>query len=240
MGNKLWKKFGQLTGKCYVSMVGMSKKGECWQETFRILQDIVADGRTENAGYAKELYLLDEETDYEYDVQGWLEDYLDELDMREEREALLRSVEWLLKNFAWEEESPSDLYFRKVMLLLDMEKYGQAEEFCRKWRKKEPDNMQAAAACIYAGIAMGKTDEAKQLAETYISKDTECTDENDILFVAAEKLYEKVNDKQALKRVRRAEKTYEDRLEKEWFAAMDEEDDYDYEDEDDGWPLPFS
>lgn len=102
MGNKLWKKFGQLTGKCYVSMVGMSEK--------------------------------------------------------------------------------------------------------------ESDNMQAAAACIYAEIAMGKTDEAKQLAETYISKDTECTDENDILFVAAEKLYEKVNDKQALKWVRRAEKTYEDRL----------------------------
>ena len=46
-----------------------------------------------------ELYQLDEETDYAYDIQGWLEDYLDDLDMRESKEKLLEVCDELIGMF---------------------------------------------------------------------------------------------------------------------------------------------
>ncbi|MCI8789202.1 MAG: hypothetical protein HFH92_08860 [Lachnospiraceae bacterium] len=60
-----------------------------------------------------ELYQLDEETDYAYDIQGWLEDYLDDLDMRESKEKLLEVCDELIGMFRWEEEKPSDIRFLK-------------------------------------------------------------------------------------------------------------------------------
>ena len=46
------------------------------------MTEIISDGRAQDPDFAKELYLLDDGTDYVHDLQGWLEDYLDELDIR--------------------------------------------------------------------------------------------------------------------------------------------------------------
>ena len=72
-----------------------------------------------------ELYQLDEETDYAYDIQGWLEDYLDDLDMRESKEKLLEVCDELIGMFRWEEEKPSDIRFLKSAALKSL---GRAEE----------------------------------------------------------------------------------------------------------------
>ena len=53
-----------------------------WNRCFKLLTEIISDGRAQDPDFAKELYLLDDGTDYAHDLQGWLEDYLDELDIR--------------------------------------------------------------------------------------------------------------------------------------------------------------
>ena len=90
MNNKKWKKFGQLTEKCYYAMAGLEKDRECWNQAFMIFKELVDDMKKERPDGKIELYQLDEITDFKYNVEGWLEDYLDEIDMREEYEHLLK------------------------------------------------------------------------------------------------------------------------------------------------------
>ena len=45
--------------------------------------------------------MLDEATDYKYDISEWLEDCLDEIDMREEYEVLFCMCDTLLSLFSW-------------------------------------------------------------------------------------------------------------------------------------------
>ena len=91
--NKLWKKFDHLTQTCYSN---------------------ISNGRAEDPDFAKELYLLDDETDYSHDVQGWLEDYLDALDMYEMYPELEDVCRKLLMLFEWKEDYPSEIRFLSV------------------------------------------------------------------------------------------------------------------------------
>ena len=77
----------------------MSEKSNCWLQAFELLKEIVLEERQQRPGFASELEKLDEDTDYKYDVLGWLEDCLDEMDMREEHEILLKMCEDLLGMF---------------------------------------------------------------------------------------------------------------------------------------------
>ena len=120
--SRKWKKFGELTRKCYMDLAGLEKSLNCWDEAFEALKEAVAAERREEPEYAAELYALDEETDYEYDVQGWLEDYLDDLDMRESKEKLLEVCDELIGLFRWEEEKPSDIKFLKVSALKSLDR----------------------------------------------------------------------------------------------------------------------
>ena len=78
MKNKKWREFERLAEECYLSMAGMGKGRECWHKAYEVLKEIIADGRSKQPDYSAELYQLDDDTDYCYDIQGWLEDYLDE------------------------------------------------------------------------------------------------------------------------------------------------------------------
>ena len=51
---------------------------------------------SETDRFAPELELLDDATDYRFDIEGWLEDCLDEMDIREDHEVLLRMCDDLL------------------------------------------------------------------------------------------------------------------------------------------------
>ena len=104
MQNKKWKEFKRLTRDFYLLIAGAQTNHGCWNKAFDVLKEIIADERSKQAEYALELYQLDEITDYEYDVQGWLEDYLDELDMCEEHDRLLEVCNVLLAMFQWEED----------------------------------------------------------------------------------------------------------------------------------------
>lgn len=97
--NKLWKKFDRLTEECYADLEFEKTDISKWNECFNILLEIISDGRQVNPDFARELYMLDEETDYCYDVQGWIEDYMDELDTCEMYEELESVCRRLLKLF---------------------------------------------------------------------------------------------------------------------------------------------
>lgn len=102
---KQWKKFDELCEKCYLNMMGANKEDGVWDEAFDILLDIISTGRESNPNYAKELVELDDSTDFSHDIGGWLEDYLDELDMRRQFDRLLEVGGKLLDLFFWEDEN---------------------------------------------------------------------------------------------------------------------------------------
>ena len=88
----LWKKFDRLTSKCYANLIGADTNTDIWDKAYEVLGEIIHEGRSQNSSYIPELYLLDEETDYEYDVCGWLEDYLDYLDVGKQYEKFVQTL----------------------------------------------------------------------------------------------------------------------------------------------------
>ena len=220
MINSKWKKFENLTDKCYNNMIGAEKDGSCWQQAFELLKEAVLDERENDPDFAPELDLLDDATDYEYDILGWLEDCLDETDMKGEYETLLKMCDDLLKLFVWPEYSDSDLKFRKSSALSSLGRNKEAAEFCRKWIEKEPENMAAATAGVYALIGTREFDAAEELIKRFISEDSECSEDNDIMFTAASRLYEVTGNKKEKKRIDKEMKKYEEYLE-EYFNDFD-------------------
>lgn len=235
--NKLWKKFDDLSGKCYANMIGAGGSFEVWNEAFAVLMDIISSGRSDDPNYAKELVDLEDATDFAHDIGGWLEDYLDELDMREQYEKLENICDELLKLFCWEEDSPSDIRFRKASVLAAQGKKQEALEFCEEWYSAEQDNIVAVTSLIYARMGMKDLDGAETLVRKCISEDTICDEYNDIVFIAASTLYKINGNKKEEKRINKLIQKYEKELE-EYFLGMEdcEDEELDFFDEE----LPFS
>lgn len=235
MKNKKWNKFSKLTEKCYRNMIGAEKDGSCWEQAFELLIEIVRDGREQNSKYASELEGLDDATDYKYDIQGWLEDCLDHIEMKENDKALLSMCNTLLDMFVWPEYTGSDIKFRKAAT---MTKIGQKEDaaiFCKKWLQDEPENMIAGCAGVYAFIEVRAFEDAEKLVEQFIPDKSQCSEENDMMFMAASILYQVTGRKKEKKVIDKAMDAYEEYL-KEYFEFPE----FDDEDEDffDG-ELPF-
>ncbi|MCD7992239.1 MAG: hypothetical protein LUK37_10890 [Clostridia bacterium] len=217
----LWKKFDRLTSKCYANLVGADVNADVWDKAYEALGGIIHEGREQNSNYARELYLLDDETDYEHDVCGWLEDYLDYLDAGRQYEKLRKICVELMGLFQWKEESPSDFRFYIASSLGVEGKTEEALAFCEDWYKKESGNVLGATSLIYARTAAGDFEGANQIVEQYISEDGSCTDENDIVYIAAELLYKVSGNKKAEKRISQAIQKYEKEVEA-YFSDVDE------------------
>lgn len=223
MKNRKWKKFSKLTEKCYDNIIGVEKDGTCWLQGFELLKEIIFEERQKNPGFASQLEMVDDVTDYEYDVQGWLEDCLDELEMRGEHESLLKMCEDLLDMFGWPEYSSSSIKFRKTAALGALGRKDEAVKYCKEWLEKEPENVAAATAGVYAFIKTKEFEAAEELVGRFIFDKTECTDENDIMFMAASRLYEATGKRKEKKKIDKALQDYEEYLEK-YFGYLDEED----------------
>ncbi|MGN0142750.1 MAG: hypothetical protein ACI4AD_11020 [Roseburia sp.] len=226
MQNKKWKQFSKLTEKCYNNMIGAEKDGSCWVQAFELLMEIVREERQTNPNYASELEMLEEVTDCEYDIQGWLEDCLDELDMREEHRTLLKMCDDLLDMFGWPEYTGSDIKMRKAAVMAALGQKKESAEFCKMWLQKEPENIVAATAGVYAFIEVKAFEEAEKLVERFIWDKSKCTDENDIMFTAASTLYQVTGQKKEKRVIDKAMKEYEKYLE-DYYEAFESE----YEDD---------
>lgn len=222
MKNKKWKEFEKLTEKCYANMAMAKEEPVCWHKAYGVLKEIIADGRDSAPEYAAELYQLDEDTDYSYDVQGWLEDYLDEVDMQDDNERLIEICDELLSMFQWKEDKPSDIKLIKSSAMRAAGRMDDAAEFCRQWLADDPGDLSAVTANIYADTAVGDMETAGKLIKQHIHEDTQCTEENDILFTAAAAYYRKAGNKEEEKRINQALEAYEEYL-KSFFEGDDGE-----------------
>lgn len=234
--NIKWKKFNELTEKCYLNMIGAGKNGKCWEQAFELMKEIVLEERTKNPDFAPQLEMVDEATDYEYDIQGWLEDCLDEIDMRGKNKVVLNMCDDLLSLFEWPEYTGSDLKFRKSIAMKAMGKKEDAAAYCKEWIFKEPENMIAAVAGVYAFIEINDFVAAEELVNKFLLDKTVCTEDNDIMFTAASILYDKMGKKKEKRQIDKALQEYDAYLES-YFGGMElEKDELDFWDDD----LPFN
>lgn len=225
MQNKKWKQFNKLTEKCYLNMVGTEKDGSCWLKAFELMKEIILEERKNNPGFVSELEMLDDATDYEFDIQGWLEDCLDEIDMREEYETLLKMCNDLIELFGWPEYSGSDIKFRKAVVLRELGKTKEAVEFCEKWVQKESENVVAATAGVYAFIDTKEYDKAETQVDKFIMDRSKCLEENEIMFLAASKLYEVMGKEKEKEEIDKAIEKYDEYVEEYFLNADFDEDD---------------
>lgn len=82
--------------------------------------------------------------------------------------------------------------------------------------------MAAATAGVYALIGTREFDAAEELIKRFISEDSECSEDNDIMFTAASRFYEVTGNKKEKKRIDKEIKKYEKYLE-EYFNDMGED-----------------
>lgn len=227
MKNENWKEFDKLTYRCYKNMAGLDNDRTCWKKAFELLMEIVREERKSNPDFAKELYLLDDETDYAHDITEWIEDCLDETDMKEEYQQLLEMCDELMDNFVWPEYTGSDLKFRKSGVLRALKRTDEAVQLCSQWMEKEPENIVVGTAYVYALIDAKEFEKAKQIIEVFLDDDTECSEENEIMFIAASRYYEASGNKKKQKQLDKIIKAYdayvESTLMADWFEGDDED-----------------
>ena len=165
-------------------MAGITKERKCWEQAFEMLKEIVLEERALNSEFTSQLENLDDITDYKYDIQEWLEDCLDEMEMRGRYRTVLEMCDDLLGMFVWPEYSGSDLKFRKATALGALGKKQESADYCREWIEKEKENMVAAVAGVYAFIRTEEFGQAEELVDGFITDKSMCREENDIMFTS--------------------------------------------------------
>lgn len=234
---KMRKKFDKLVEKCYGNMIGAGSSDKCWEQAFELLREIVLEERKTNPHYARQMDAISDDMDSDYDILGWLEDCLDEMDMKGRYHVLLHMCDELLKLFNWSEYIRSDIKFRRASVLEALGREKEAVDYCTKWIRKEPNNIMAATASVYAFIAIQKYEQAEELVELFIPNKTMCTTENSIMFTAASKLYEAMGRIKEKKQIDKSLEAYDEYLE-EYFENLDC-DDWDDEDDEFWDAMPF-
>ena len=118
----------------------------------------------------------------------------------------------LLGMFAWEEESPSDIRFLLASALEGQGKTQESLNLCREWTAKEPDNPYAVAALVYAKMNANDLEGAEEIVKQHISDSAVCDEDNDVIFAAAVRLYQKNGNKEMEKKMDNAREEYDKKL----------------------------
>ena len=221
--NRQWKKYDQLMENCYLGIAGGDSVINEWNDCFDVLIQIIENERESNPDFGRELDLLDDETDYQHDVQGWIEDYLDELGMHEMYAELEEVCRKLLELFDWKEEYPSYFRFQLASALGNQGRSEEAVKYCEEWEADEEGNPLAAASLIYSKIKVKDLEGAEAVVRRYISDDTVCSEDNDILFTAAFRLYKENGNREMEKKMNDALNMYDKELEEYFLGLEDEE-----------------
>lgn len=220
--NKFWKDFKRLSADCYINMGRGTEDMAVWHQAFDTLISAIEETRGKNPGFGKELYEVDESTDFEYGVEDWLMDYLDELGMRSLNEKRCEVCGKVIGSFAWKEQSPADFMFEMSSALSAQGKADEAVALCDKWYRNEPESQLSAAALIYARISAEDYAGAEQIVAKYISKEDECTEDTELIYRAAVHLYEAKGEKNTAKQMKKILDQYEDEIEQELLEEFDD------------------
>lgn len=232
----VWATFQHLSEQCYLQIAGINKDASCWERAYEQFKQIAKSVQGENDGERKRLIEIDDSTDFEFDLAGWLEDYMDFLGVKKQYDKLIQVCDEVLELFAWDEGEDSEILFQKIITYGLLEENEKAYELSKEWLIEQPNNILADAALIHACIALKKLEEAEQIVKKYINSKTKCNEDNDIIFVAAHILSVVKGDKKEEKRLEKEMQRYEQRLKEEFFALEEDDDDEMFIDFDD---LPF-
>lgn len=237
MMKKLWKKYNQLSTKCYEEMNQGSRDTNIWNDAFETLLEAIKAEREQNPDFGSELLELEEGIDYQCDVTGWLEDYLDELDIREDYERLRQVCETVIGLFRWEEDSPSDFRFLIAASYRHQGRMEESHTYCEKWYQAEPDNIYAATAFVYAKIGIKDFSGAENVVNKFIPENAVCSDDNEVMFAAASILYKANGNKAAEERVEKELEKYDKELREFFFGSEYEGEELKFNEEDEDMPF---
>ncbi len=230
--SKLWKRFSRFTEQGYCNMISGGKDNSVWHKAFHTLVKAIEEERSKNPDFGKELFQVDDETDFEYGVEDWLLDYLDELEMWKMNDKRYKVCEKIISLFAWEEQSPADYRFQMASALDAQGKVDEAVAFCEKWHEENPEEDLSTVALIYAKANAKDYDGAEQLVEKYIPKGEECTEDNELVYRAAVRLYEAKGDKKTAAQMKESLEKYEEEVDQELMEEFDGWDDNEFGDMD--------
>jgi len=231
--DKRWKKFERMTEECYEGIYSSDSDIKTWEKTFSLLVDIIVDLKAEKPEVTEMLDELEDYTDYRYDISGWLEDYLDQLEAQERYETMEISCKKLLELFPGEEIWHGDW---KAYLMEGYNGQGKHQEsiaYGRNWCEEEERNPQAHAALIYALISSEDFVGAEALVKRHIDSETLCDEDNELIFYAAAALYQKNGNQKEAERIGGLLEEFNKRTEEELEQMVDSEMEF----EDDA--LPF-
>ncbi len=220
--NKLWKDFQRLSVDCYTHMISNNPDRTVWNQAFDTLVGAIKGERDKNPDFGKEFYQVDETTDFEYGVEDWLLDYLDELGAGGLHEKRCQVCDTIIGLFAWKEQSPADFMFEKSSALSAMGRLDEAVALCEKWYQDEPESQLSAAALIYARINAEDYAGAEQIVEKYVSKGDKCTDDTELVYRAAVRLYEAKGDEKTAEQMKKTLEKYDDEIERELIEEFEE------------------
>lgn len=219
---KQWKDFGRLSTDCYIN-IGMGRTDMTqWHQAFDALVGAIEETRSRNPDFAGEFYEVDEQTDFEYGVDDWLMDYLDELGMRNLHEKCCEVCEKVIGLFAWKEQLPEDFVFEMSSALSAQGKTEEAVALCEKWHRQNTESQPLAAALIYARINAKEYTGAEEVVQKYISKEDECTEDTELIYRAAVRLYEEKGDQKTAKQMKKTLEQYEEEVERELMEEFEE------------------
>ena len=201
MNKRNWIKFNKLAEECYANKIGAYNDWHCWIKAFHQLRESILEERQTDPGFAPNLRAVDEATDFEYDIKGWLDDCLDAVIIKEEYELLLRMCDELLDLFGGEEGASDYVGSSKASALILLGRHDEALQYCRDWMAREPENISAALTLVDSLMEAGNYDDAKKLILQYIPEGTECDGKNVTMFLMASRFYTETGDDKALKKV---------------------------------------
>lgn len=218
--NDKWKSLSELTSSCYKNMVGLENDKDCWDRTFKFFKEVVIEGREKDLSFARTLEEFDELTNYAYDIQGWMEDYLDEYEVGEDYEKLISICDEVLELFGWPEFDTPDIKTRKASALRGLGRNKEYVEFCKYWIGREHNNVVATAAMVNAFIDTEDYSEAEKLVNRFLVDKSYCTESNDIMFIAALRLYKAIGKSKEEKEIEAALDEY-DRVLGDYLMGID-------------------
>lgn len=141
--NPKWDKFAELTARCYKAAENGNTLNECWHEAFDVLMDVIESERKADKDFARELGDLEKLTDFKFNIEGLVLDYLDRLWKVGDYEKICVNGNRIIDAFDWHIESSSAFRIKVVNALIKMGKKDEAAQYCREWMEAEPEDVNA-------------------------------------------------------------------------------------------------
>ena len=202
-----------------------------WNAAFAEFQKVMEQLNAQGTAPAR-LADLEDATDGVYEFTAWFQDYLDELGIAGDFGQIAKVTVYMSRTFDWSDGDELQLRFLGIMCLYETGMAEVAVEAAQKWMTEEPDNTLAKVAYIRACTKSGRPEEADKLLTACIPEGTDCTEDNELLFLAGIELMEVIGNRRRQRIMEQLYQEYLNSYDDEAEEDFDEDDDFDNDAED--------